>query len=182
MPVNTNIFMIRHAEKPDALDDKGLSTAGQERAEAYTIYFQNVKRGSSIIKFDYLFAAADSQESHRPRLTIKQLEKALGLSTDVTYKDKDYQNLADAILKNPKPKPDYNNANILICWHHGEILKLAQALGAPAASLPGNWPEDVFGWLLQLTFDARGNAAMQPIATQKLMYGDYGQDPPAAST
>lgn len=53
-----------------------------------------------------------------------------------------------------------------ICWHHGTILDLANALlssggvkpaNLPAASAwPGKWPCEVFGWLLQIVYDAAG--------------------------
>ena len=124
MPKNTNILMIRHSEKPDS--GTGLDVAGQERAQAYVIYFQNYSLNSNLVKLEYLIAAADSSESHRPRLTIQPLATAIGLDIDAKHKDKHYQKVADDILQNSK----YDGSNILICWHHGEILDLAAALGA----------------------------------------------------
>jgi hypothetical protein len=64
MPKNASILMIRHAERPDT--GTGLSVAGQERAQAYVIYFQNYLLNSNPVKLDYLMAAADSSESYRP--------------------------------------------------------------------------------------------------------------------
>jgi len=40
MPANATIYLIRHAEKPPS--GKGLSPAGQARANAYVQYFQNL--------------------------------------------------------------------------------------------------------------------------------------------
>lgn len=100
MPKNTNILMIRHAEKPDSGSD--LAVAGQERAQAYVVYFQNYSINSSLVKLDYLFAAADSSASHRPRLTIQPLAAAIGLDINDKHKDKDYQKVADDILQNAK--------------------------------------------------------------------------------
>lgn len=181
MPANTNILMIRHAEKPDS--GTGLAVPGQERAQAYVIYFQNYSLNSSVIKLDYLFAAADSSESHRSRLTIEPLAKAIGVNINAKHKDKDYQKVADDILQNSK----YNNSNILICWHHGEILDLATALGVDASKLPPQsnwpappWPGEVFGWLLQLRYDDNGDVlGSQTICiNEQLMYDDYGKNPP----
>ncbi|MGH6822441.1 MAG: hypothetical protein ACREC4_02955, partial [Methylocella sp.] len=158
MPKKTNILMIRHGEKPDS--GKGLTVSGQERAQAYVIYFQNYTVQSipsasppGQIKLNYLFAAEDSSGSDRPYLTIAPLSTAIGLSIDAKHKDIDYQKLADDILQNSK----YDNSNILICWHHGEILDLATALGVdasklpPGANWPSHWPGGEYGWLLQLS-------------------------------
>ena len=171
---NTNILMIRHAEKPDDPNDPTLSLFGKERARAYVVYFQNFTIDSEVIELDYLFAAKDSSGSDRPYLTLKHLAKALGLSIDDKYKDKDYGELAKHILKNGK----YDDSNILICWRHGNLLEFAKALGAPATTLPESWPVDVFGWLLQLRFDAEGTLKVVPMINQQLMYGDYDKDPP----
>lgn len=182
MPKNTNILMIRHAEKPKS--GTGLAVAGQERAQAYVIYFQNYSLNSSIVKFDYLFAAANSSESHRPKLTIQPLATAIGLDINAKHKDKKYQKVADDILQNSK----YDSSNILICWHHGEILDLAAALGAkglpPASHWPTKpWPGKVFGWVLQLCYDGDGNIIpTQTICiNQQLMYDDHGKNPPAVA-
>jgi phosphohistidine phosphatase SixA len=184
MPSNTNVFLIRHAEKPES--GTGLAVAGQERAQAYTIYFQNYSLNSQSIKLDYLFAAADSSESHRPRLTIEPLSKAINIDIDDKHSDKDYQKVADDILQNSK----YDKSNVLICWHHGEILDLAAALGVvpddlpPASNWPSPpWPSDVFGWLLQLCYDDNGNII--PTQTlcinEQLMFDDCGKNPPTVS-
>ena len=76
MPKDTNILMIRHGEKRDS--GTGLAVPGQERAQAYVIYFQNYSFDSNLVKLNYLFAAADSSESHRPKLTIESLATPAG--------------------------------------------------------------------------------------------------------
>lgn len=181
MPKNTNILMIRHAEKPAS--GHKLAVAGQERAQAYSIYFQNYQISSKIIKFNYLFAAADSNSSHRPRLTIEPLSKAINLAINAGTADKDFATLAAELLNDAT----YDNSNILICWHHGEILDFAAALlnGAtlpPSSNFPtGKWNPAVFGWVLQLCYDANGNIIpSQTICiNEKLMYDDHGKNPPA---
>ena len=108
MPKNTNILMIRHGEKPKS--GTGLAVAGQERAQAYSIYFQNYLLNSSPVKLNYLFAAANSNASHRPVLTITPLSTATGLKINQKHKDKDYQKVATDILTNSK----YDGSSILI--------------------------------------------------------------------
>ena len=181
MPNNTNILIVRHAEKPDS--GAGLTVAGQARAQAYAIYFQNYHLNSRPIKFDYLFAAADSSASHRPRLTIQPLAKAMKLDINDKYKETDNRKIADRILHKSK----YNDSNILICWHHEEILALAKALGVDSSKLPPeshwperSWPNEVFGWLLQLCYDEKGEIiTSRTICTNtELMHDDYGKNPP----
>ena len=181
MPKNTNILMVRHAEKPDS--GKDLSVAGQERAHAYAVYFQNYVLNGTLLKLNYIIATADSSKSDRPRLTMEPLAKAMGMEIAVRYQENDYQKLADEILANSK----YGNRNILICWHHGEILQLAAALGVDVTKLPPEshwpsppWPGEVFGWLLQVCYDGEGT--LIPSKTfcinQQLMYDDHGKNPP----
>ncbi|MGC2236277.1 MAG: hypothetical protein WA584_08955 [Pyrinomonadaceae bacterium] len=182
MPKNANILMVRHGEKP-AKGDK-LSVAGEERAQAYSIYFQNYEINSKVISLDYIIAAKDSNVSHRPRLTIEPLAKALNLTIEMPYKDKEYGKYAPEILSDP----NYDNSSILICWHHGEILDFAKALGADGTKLPpssnfpvGKWNPAVFGWVLQLCYDANGDIIpSQTICiNEKLMFDDHGKNPPA---
>ena len=155
MPANATIYLIRHAEKPDS--GPGLSPAGQARAQAYVHYLQNqTDPQGKPIRWDYLFASSDSENSDRPLLTITPLAKAIQKTIDSSYADKQYAKLEKDIRDNAK---DYANKNILICWHHGEILNLAQALGVSPESLPsssnwpGTWPGEVFGWLLKVYYD-----------------------------
>jgi phosphohistidine phosphatase SixA len=170
MPTSTNVLLIRHAEKPTDDKDRTLAVPGQERAQAYVVYFQSYPSVSQPLRLDYVFAAQDSPASQRPRLTVTPLAQALYLAINVDYPEKDVAGAAKAILA-------LDGANVLVCWHHGEILALAQALGAPASTLPSKWPGHVFGWLLQLSFDSKGKLTVST-SNQELMYGDYGKDPP----
>ena len=117
---NSVIVIIRHAEKP--ADGDGLAPAGEARANAYVDYFKNFTLDSKPIHFDYLFAAKDSHESKRPKLTIQPLSKALGLDVNTDFKEQDYASLADELRSGP-----YSNKNILVCWHHGKIPELLAA-------------------------------------------------------
>jgi hypothetical protein len=46
----------------------------------------------------------------------------------------------------------------LIAWHHGTVPMLLSELGLdPAAILPGGqWPSNVFNWVVMLRFDRNG--------------------------
>jgi hypothetical protein len=147
---NTVVLIIRHAEKPESGQD--LSPAGFQRADAYVKYFGEFQMEGKPLKWDSLFAAADSKNSHRPRLTLEPLSRALHLSIDTTFKDKAPELLADEL----KSKP--HGQGILICWHHGKIPELVRALGAdPGALLPdGKWPDAEFGWVIELRYDGQG--------------------------
>jgi broad specificity phosphatase PhoE len=147
---DATVLIIRHAEKPESGFE--LSPAGRKRAEAYTSYFRTNAFGGKSLKLDYLIATADSKNSHRPRLTIEPLGKALSLNVDSRFKNKQFQEMADDL------KAKEHGKNILICWHHGEIPNLLQALGAdPAKLLPeGKWPTEEFASVIELRFDPEG--------------------------
>ena len=144
------ILIIRHAEKPD--NGKDLNPAGKARANAYADYFKNYKMDGQPLKLEALFAAADTKESHRPRLTLEPTAKSLGLKIDSSFEDMHYQKLADELRKKQYGK------GILICWHHGEIPKLLKALGADTKQVmpKSGWPDDVFNWVIQLGYDSEG--------------------------
>jgi len=148
---STVILVIRHAEQ--STDGDGLSSAGEARAKAYVNYFKNFTIDGRPLTLDYLFAAADSRSSHRPRLTIEPTAKELGLTIDTQFKNQQFLELADEIKSLPP------STNILICWHHGKIPQLLRALGAdPESLLPnGKWPSDVFDWLIELRYDENGD-------------------------
>jgi hypothetical protein len=175
LPKNTNILLIRHAEKPTDHTDPTLAPAGQARAHAYVAYFHNYQLASQPLVLHYLFSSALSKDSERPQLTLLPLAAALGLAIDSTISDNDYQTLANTILNNPK----YDDHNILICWHHGAILNLALALGAQPDTLPKTWPADQYGWLVLIQYGADGKLSQSSTTRQNLMYGDGPQIPAA---
>jgi hypothetical protein len=147
---NAVILIIRHAEKPAS--GFGLTPEGEARAKAYVDYFKKFTVDGQPLKLDYVFAAADSKGSHRSRLTVEPTAQSLGLAVDSRFNDKAFQAQADEIRSQPHGRA------ILIAWHHGEIPALLRALGAdPGKVIPNaKWPDDVFGWVIQLRFDDQG--------------------------
>jgi hypothetical protein len=165
---DTTVLIIRHAEKPDSGFD--LTPVGYERAKAYVHYFQSFTIDSKPVRLDHLFAAADSKGSHRPHLTLEPLSKATGLTIDRRFGAKDFAALANELRARP------HGEHVLICWHHGDIPALLQSLGAdPRQLLPkGKWPDNVFGWMIQLRYDDKGQLAEAKRINENLMPDDAG--------
>jgi broad specificity phosphatase PhoE len=149
-PKNSVILIIRHAENP--ADGHGLSPRGEERAKAYKNYFQNFTVDSKPRKPNAVLVAADSKQSHRPRLTVEPFTKAAKLPIDGSFGNKQPADLAAELRANHQGKV------ILICWHHGQIPDLLRALGAaPETLLPNaKWPRNVYDWVIMATFDENG--------------------------
>ena len=145
------VLIIRHAEKPDI--GSGLSLKGQERVQSYVRYFKQMATNSTPLSLSYLVAAADSKNSQRPRLTVEPLSQALGLEPELKFTSLQSRELARELRTKPHGKC------ILICWRHGKIPDLLQALGVkPSKLLPhGIWPEDEYGWVLQLRYNHKGH-------------------------
>lgn len=169
-PTNAVVLIIRHAEKPD--DGSGLSATGEARAKAYATYFQNYELEAKKLKLDHLFAAADSRESRRPRLTLEPLGKALNLRIDCRFKNKQFPGLTREIQNLPP------GGNILICWHHGEIPQLLRGLGAdPEKLLPhARWPDDEYDWVIELRYDGSGQLMASKRVSEHLSQTRAGQN------
>jgi hypothetical protein len=163
---NAVILVIRHAEKANKGDD--LSKAGKQRAKAYVDYFKNFTVDSKPLQVDYLFSTADSKASRRTRLTIEPLSKAIGVAIDSRFQYTDIQGLVGAIQAKPPGK------QFLICWHHGEIPQLVNALGADSKALfqKGKWPDEVYDWVIQLRYDSNGHLVEAKQINENLMPGD----------
>ena len=149
-PKNSVALIIRHAEDP--ANGHGLSPRGEERAKAYINYFQNFTIDGKRREPEAILVAADSKQSHRPRLTVEPFAKAANLPIDNRFANKQPTDLAAELRAN------YQGKVILICWHHGQIPALLRALGAdPETLLPnGKWPRDVFDWVIMVSFDENG--------------------------
>ena len=167
-PKNAMVLIIRHAE--DAGSGHGLSARGAERAEAYKNYFQNFMIDSKRREPEAVLVAADSKQSHRPRLTVEPFAKATKLQIDSRFGNKQPADLAAELRANHQGKV------ILVCWHHGQVPALLRALGAsPETLLPnGKWPRDVFDWVIMASFDENGRLIPESTrrVSEHLLQGD----------
>lgn len=150
---NVTLLVVRHAEKPERDGDRGLAPAGDARAKAYATYFQHFSVDGTPVKIDTLIASADSDESARPRLTLEPLSKATGIAIQTPFANKQVKDAARWIEDGQTHKA------ALIAWHHGKLTKLLEKLGAdPSTLLPdGEWPGDVYNWVIVLRYDGDGN-------------------------
>jgi hypothetical protein len=156
MLAESNVLLIRHAEKP--VRGKGLSPMGEARAEGYAAYFPNLPLARP--SYSHLFAAEDSHKSHRPKLTLTPLQDRIGVHIEQPFPDDKDHKFAKWLLE---PTRDFTSQNIVICWHHGKILELAKHLlkgykPPKEADWPEPpWPPEVFGWLLWISYDKDEN-------------------------
>ena len=137
------ILLMRHAEKSGDPLDENLAPAGVARAARLATYIP-----ATFGKTGFLFATAASKHSLRPIQTIQPLSTAINVPINASFADQDYGALAQEILANAK----YDGAFVLICWHHGNIPPLANALGAGAGSCPNPWDSAVFNLILQFDY------------------------------
>jgi len=149
-PKDSVVLIIRHAE--DGASDRGLTPRGQARAEAYKNYFLNFSVDSKRLTPNAIFAAKDSKQSHRPRLTVEPFAKAANLKIDTRFGNSQSAELAADLRANQQGKV------ILICWRHPYVPALLDALGAdPKTFLPhGKWPSSIFDWVILLSYDHEG--------------------------
>ena len=140
------VLIIRHAE--DADSGSGISPRGQEGSSVKD-YFLNFTVDSTRREPSVVFAAKDSQKSHRPRLTVEPFAKAANLKIDTRFGNNQSAELAADLRANQQGKV------ILICWRHPYVPNLLRALGAnPESFLPhGKWPGSVYDWVILLSFD-----------------------------
>jgi len=167
-PKDAVVLIIRHAE--DGGIGRALAPRGEQRAEAYKDYFLKFTIDSKGREPQAIFAAKDSKQSHRPRLTVEPFAKAAELRIDTRFGNNQSADLAADLRANQQGKV------ILICWRHPYVPALLGALGAnPKTFLPkGKWPGAVYDWVILLSYDQDGR--LIPTSTKRtnehLMPGD----------
>ena len=139
------VLVMRHAEKPADPYDPDLSPAGYDRAETLARYAPE-----TFGVPDFIFAAAISKHSARPYETVKPLSKRTGVPIDATIADQDYCVLASDLLSGT-----YADQHGVICWHHGHIPALMQALGAENGDYPDPWDPEVFNLILKVDLSTK---------------------------
>ncbi|KAH0345010.1 hypothetical protein KCU83_g8031, partial [Aureobasidium melanogenum] len=148
MPLNPgpDIYLIRHGEKPpkeaDGRDAPGLSAAGLSRAQALVGVFGK----DSGYNIRYILAEHPKRggERERPYDTIRPLAESLGDKVEV---NKDIgRDDAEAVAE--AARGFTGDGNVLICWEHGELTQIAEAIGVKGAI---EYPDDRFDviWKIQ---------------------------------
>lgn len=159
---NNTVLIIRHAEKPPL--GRELTPTGQERANDYAHYFEPFRDGGLNFRVDALYAGADSKDSIRPRLTLEPLGRAAALAVNSTVSTKDPEALVQLLRTQP------HGRHPLVAWRHGSIPALLTAFGASPELLPnGKWPNDVYDWVIVLTFDSQGHLRTQRLVKETLV-------------
>jgi hypothetical protein len=150
---NNTVLIVRHTEKPET--GTGLTPLGEARARLYAKYFEPFQEEGLSIYVDSLYAGADSKSSNRPRLTLEPISEATGLPLHLKVGTKD----SEALVRELRTEP--HGRHPLIAWRHGEIPALLTAFGAsPEKLLPnGQWPDDVFDWVIMLTTSPDGQVS-----------------------
>jgi len=141
------ILIMRHAEKPDDTHDPDLTDAGRNRAGHLASYLP-----ATFGKPDFLFASSLSKRSRRPIETLEPLAAQCGLAIDDSYADQDYGALAHDLRKDAT----YDDALVVVCWHHGNIPNMMHALKAADGSYPDPWDRGVFDLILRVDLHHNG--------------------------
>jgi len=163
------LYLIRHGEKdklPDGSDGIGLNAAGLKRSQALVGIFGR----DSPYNIGYIIA----QEPHkhgketRPYCTVKPLAESLGVPFNYTIDRDDTDQVKVAV-------DAYNgDGNILVCWEHGQLEKVAAGLGVQdVPDYPGKRFDIIW------TIKAPYTAIEQPITSEHVQGLDdaYANDP-----
>jgi len=129
------IYLIRHGEKgaklPDGKDPDGLDAQGLTRANGLPDVFGS----SSEYNISYILAEHPKSDGgrSRPYDTVEPLAKALGIKIYSKIDRDDVQGAADAAKAYGGP------GNVLLCWEHGQLAKIATALGVQGYAGSSGW-------------------------------------------
>jgi hypothetical protein len=162
-PAGTLIMVIRHAEKVRSssplpgIDETGkpdpssLTPVGWDRARRLVDIFGGAQGSArpGLARPRALYAAVGSDEpadATRTRETVEPLADRLGLQIDTSFGTGDEGKLVDYVTAAPGPT--------LICWHHDEIITIAEAFGSVTPTPPRGWPDDRFDLVWTFTKSA----------------------------
>ncbi|KAF4589099.1 putative phosphoglycerate mutase family protein [Ophiocordyceps camponoti-floridani] len=128
------VYFIRHGEKPADKEDPYLSPRGEKRAQCIRRLFG----ADSRYDIGHIMAQRPRRNNHRrrPLDTVSPLAHDLGLDVDISCRKKDMDCVRDAI-------ENYDGrGNILICWEHKLIKKIAKELGGRHIDKYPRWAYD----------------------------------------
>lgn len=125
-PLSLPVDLI-HEHRVRDRDSKGCeSSKGMERAHALHDIFKD--------KFhlpDYIYAYHYSHECQRTTQTITPLAESLGLEVDVMAHADDSAGAVKEFISRLSSAD-----NIVACWEHNHILKVAESFGVPSHKIP----------------------------------------------
>jgi hypothetical protein len=163
------ILLIRHAEKLDPPVDEHLSPEGKERAKHLHKLFDSP---GGLPKPDFVFAARNSEKSHRSVETVEPLVARLKVPFDQTYRNKptaEDKKSVDALAHELRTNPKYAGKTVLVAWHHGTMPELLRAFGVKNG--PDHWENKTFDRVWSITYDAAGTPTFADLP-QRLLKGD----------
>jgi len=141
------VLLIRHGEEPKNGPD--LNDQGRARANALVGLFEH-----PLMQPAQVFAAKSSKQSARPVQTCEPLAKAIGLTIDERFDEKDYKQLATAILQGEGAA----GRTVMVCWKRETMPELATALGV--ANPPIEWPSEQYDHIWRISY-AGGKVTMK---------------------
>jgi len=141
------VLLIRHGEEPKSGPD--LNDQGRARANALVGLFEH-----PLMQPSSIFAAKSSKQSARPVQTCEPLAKAIGLTIDERFDEKDYKAAATAILQGEGAA----GRTVIVCWKRETMPELAAALGV--ANPPVEWPSKQFDHIWRISY-AGGKVTMK---------------------
>ena len=181
----TNIFVIRHAEKPSnelqgvneqgTNDEKSLIPRGWQRAGALATFFGSPKGLTPPAR---IYTSDPEKEkvaphdkigsnSKRPLETVTPLAAKLNVVPVVTYAKGDEAALIAEVA-------NFNDTT-LICWQHEAIPQIASLIMGSADGIPTPWPSDRFDVVWSFTREDTTEPWIFSQICQQLLAGDGPQ-------
>ena len=151
---DARILLMRHAEKTGDPMNPHLSQDGYARASKLAEYIPSAFGIPNL-----LIAASVSKHSTRCIETLKPLSAKTGVLIDATNADQDYGALASHLLSLPQYAA--RGTLIVVCWHHGNMPSMANALRAPRGSYPDPWEAQVFNQIVILKYSGNSPPKVQ---------------------
>lgn len=144
------VALLRHGEKEGRESRARLSSTGRMRAFALPhLLLELSRREGWPVAPDCLIAAHDRTDSVRPSETLQHLAHRLSLRV---HHCRTPQSVKAVLFESPHA-PTWRHA--VVVWRHDALLDVARALGASAAALPSDWPDDLYDRLILLDYDAQ---------------------------
>ncbi|AGH94542.1 histidine phosphatase family protein [Pseudobdellovibrio exovorus] len=122
----SDIYVIRHAEKPNDDSQTHLSKKGYERAQALVQVFSSENSRFKVPQVIVAQHPRKKKGSIRSIETAAPLAESLGLEVDTSFEVKDALNMARHVLSSDET----DGKVVLIVWGHDEIPDIAKAFGA----------------------------------------------------